>query len=253
MKIAETAALVTGGASGLGAATARALAARGARVAILDLDAAKGEAVAVEIGGFYAHCDVADETSASAAIAASAEAHGAARILVSCAGIGTAARIVGREGPMPLAAFERVVQVNLVGTFNMMRLAAAAMQPLEPGEGGERGVIVSTASVAAYEGQIGQAAYAASKAGIVALTLPAAREFAKTGIRAMTIAPGLFETPLLAELPEETRAGLAAAIPFPQRLGLAEEFAALAVHIVENSYLNGETIRLDGGLRMATR
>jgi NAD(P)-dependent dehydrogenase (short-subunit alcohol dehydrogenase family) len=253
MRIAGAAALVTGGASGLGAATARALAARGAGVAILDLDAAKGGAVAVEIGGLFAHCDVADETSAKAAMAASAGAYGPARILVCCAGIGTAARIVGREGPMPLAAFERVVRVNLVGTFNMMRLAAAAMQPLEPGEGGERGVIVSTASVAAYEGQIGQAAYAASKAGIVALTLPAAREFAKTGIRAMTIAPGLFETPLLAELPEETKAGLAAAIPFPPRLGRAEEFAALAVHIVENSYLNGETIRLDGGLRMAAR
>jgi NAD(P)-dependent dehydrogenase (short-subunit alcohol dehydrogenase family) len=253
MKIAGQAALVTGGASGLGAATARALAAKGARVGILDLDATRGEAVAAECGGVFARCDVADEGSAEAAIAACAARHGVARILVNCAGIGTAARIVGREGPMPLAAFERVVRVNLVGTFNMMRLAAAAMQTLEADNEGERGAIVSTASVAAYEGQIGQAAYAASKGGIAALTLPAAREFAKSGIRVVTIAPGLFETPLLGELPEDTRAGLAAAIPFPQRLGRADEFAALAVHIVENSYLNGETIRLDGALRMAPR
>jgi NAD(P)-dependent dehydrogenase (short-subunit alcohol dehydrogenase family) len=253
MKIAGQAALVTGGASGLGAATARALAAKGARVGILDLDAIRGEAVAAECGGTFARCDVADEGSAEAAIAACAARHGVARILVNCAGIGTAARIVGREGPMPLAAFERVVRVNLVGTFNMMRLAAAAMQTLEADNDGERGAIVSTASVAAYEGQIGQAAYAASKGGIAALTLPAAREFAKSGIRVVTIAPGLFETPLLGELPEETQAALAAAIPFPQRLGRAEEFAALAIHIVENSYLNGETIRLDGALRMAAR
>jgi len=253
MKIAGMAALVTGGASGLGAATARMLAAKGARVGILDLEETKGAAVAAECGGVFARTDVADEGSAKAAIEACAARHGGARILVCCAGIGTAARIVGREGPMPLAAFERVIHVNLIGTFNTMRLAAAAMQALDADGDGERGAIVLTASVAAFEGQIGQAAYAASKGGIAALTLPAAREFAKTGIRVVTIAPGLFETPLLGELPQETRAGLAAAIPFPQRLGLADEFAALAVHIVENSYLNGETIRLDGALRMAPR
>ncbi|HEX9837599.1 MAG TPA: SDR family NAD(P)-dependent oxidoreductase [Alphaproteobacteria bacterium] len=253
MKIAGMAALVTGGASGLGAATARMLAAKGARVGILDLEETKGAAVAAECGGVFARTDVADEGSAKAAIEACAARHGGARILVCCAGIGTAARIVGREGPMPLAAFERVIHVNLIGTFNTMRLAAAAMQALDADGDGERGAIVLTASVAAFEGQIGQAAYAASKGGIAALTLPAAREFARSGIRVVTIAPGLFETPLLGELPQETRAGLAAAIPFPQRLGLADEFAALAVHIVENSYLNGETIRLDGALRMAPR
>ena len=253
MKIAGMAALVTGGASGLGAATARMLAAKGARVGILDLEETKGAAVAAECGGVFARTDVADEGSAKAAIEACAARHGGARILVCCAGIGTAARIVGREGPMPLAAFERVIHVNLIGTFNTMRLAAAAMQALDADGDGERGAIVLTASVAAFEGQIGQAAYAASKGGIAALTLPAAREFARSGIRVVTIAPGLFETPLLGELPQETRAGLAAAIPFPQRLGLADEFAALAAHIVENSYLNGETIRLDGALRMAPR
>jgi len=253
MKIAGMAALVTGGASGLGAATARMLAAKGARVGILDLEETKGAAVAAECGGVFVRTDVADEGSAKAAIEACAARHGGARILVCCAGIGTAARIVGREGPMPLAAFERVIHVNLIGTFNTMRLAAAAMQALDADGDGERGAIVLTASVAAFEGQIGQAAYAASKGGIAALTLPAAREFARSGIRVVTIAPGLFETPLLGELPQETRAGLAAAIPFPQRLGLADEFAALAVHIVENSYLNGETIRLDGALRMAPR
>jgi len=253
MKIAGMAALVTGGASGLGAATARMLAAKGARVGILDLDEVKGAAVAAECGGVFARSDVVDEGSVQSAIETCAARHGGARILVCCAGIGTAARIVGREGPMPLAAFERVIRVNLIGTFNTMRLAAAAMQALDADGDGEHGVIVSTASVAAFEGQIGQAAYAASKGGIAALTLPAAREFAKSGIRVVTIAPGLFETPLLGELPEDTRAGLAAAIPFPRRLGRAEEFAALAVHIVENSYLNGEAIRLDGALRMAPR
>lgn len=253
MNIEGIAALVTGGASGLGAATAGALAKGGARVGVLDRDAERGAAVAAEIGGVFAPCDVADELSATAAIAACADAHGTARILVNCAGIGTAARIVGREGPMPLEVFAAVVRVNLVGTFNMMRLAAAAMQTAEADAGGERGVIISTASVAAYEGQVGQAAYAASKGGIVSMTLPASREFARFGIRVATIAPGLFETPLLGELPEETRVGLAAAIPFPARLGRAEEFAALVIHIVGNSYLNGEVVRLDGGLRMAAR
>jgi NAD(P)-dependent dehydrogenase (short-subunit alcohol dehydrogenase family) len=250
MDIAGSSALVTGGASGLGAATAEHLAALGARVAVLDRDSAKGEAIAKEIGGVFCLCDVANEESAKTAIAEAAEAQGAARALVNCAGIGGAARIVGRDGPAPLADFERIVRVNLIGTFNMMRLAAAAMTQLEPVETGERGVIVSTASVAAYEGQIGQAAYSASKGGIVALTLPAAREFARFGIRVLAIAPGLFQTPLLDELPEEAQRGLAASIPFPSRLGAPSEFAQLVAAMIANPYLNGETVRLDGALRM---
>ena len=250
MDTAGSSALVTGGASGLGAATARHLASLGARVAVLDRDSAKGGAIAKEIGGVFCQCDVADEESAKTATAKAAEAQGAARILVSCAGIGGAARMVGREGPAPLADFERIVRVNLIGTFNMMRLAAAAMTTLEPVETGERGVIVSTASVAAYEGQIGQAAYSASKGGIVALTLPAARELARFGIRVLAIAPGLFQTPLLDELPEEAQRGLAASIPFPSRLGAPSEFARLVAAMIANPYLNGETVRLDGALRM---
>lgn len=253
MDIAGSSALVTGGASGLGAAAARHLAVLGAHVAVLDRDEAKGSTVANEIGGVFCACDIASEESAEAAIARAAEAHGPARVLVSCAGIGGAARIVGREGPMPLAAFEQVVRVNLIGTFNMMRLAAAAMTGLDPVDTGERGVIVSTASVAAYEGQIGQAAYSASKGGIVSLTLPAARELARFGIRVLTIAPGLFRTPLLQELPEEAQRGLAASIPFPSRLGAPEEFAQLVAAMIANPYLNGETVRLDGALRMAPK
>ena len=250
MRIEGAAALVTGGASGLGAATAAALAAKGARVAVLDLDAERGKAVAASVGGMFALCDVADEASAKAAIAAAEAAHGTARILINCAGIGTAARVVGREGPMPLAAFERVIRVNLIGTFNMLRLAAAPMTLASPLPDGGRGVIVSTASVAAYEGQIGQAAYAASKAGVAALTLPVARELARFGIRVVTIAPGLFETPLLGELPQEARDALGAAIPYPARLGRPHEFAQMAIAAIENDYLNGEVIRLDGALRM---
>ncbi len=253
MEIAGTSALVTGGASGLGAATARHLAVLGARVAVLDREPAKGRDVAEEIGGVCFECDVADEGSAKAAITAAAGANGPARILVNCAGIGGAARIVGREGPAPLADFERIVRVNLIGTFNMMRLAASAMTALEATSTGERGVIVSTASVAAYEGQIGQAAYSASKGGIVSLTLPAARELARFGIRVQTIAPGLFQTPLLDELPEEAQQSLAAAIPFPSRLGAPAEFAQLVATMVANPYLNGETVRLDGALRMAPK
>jgi NAD(P)-dependent dehydrogenase (short-subunit alcohol dehydrogenase family) len=206
--------------------------------------------VAREIGGHFARCDVADEASAIAALAGSRAALGVPGILVNCAGIGTAARVVGREGPMPLTVFERVVRVNLVGTFNMIRLAAAEMSVAEPRPDGGRGVIVSTASVAAFEGQIGQAAYAASKGGIAALTLPIARELARFGIRVLTIAPGLFRTPLLTELPEEVQAGLAASIPYPARLGEPEEFARLVLAMVENDYLNGEIVRLDGALRM---
>ncbi|AEQ52332.1 SDR family NAD(P)-dependent oxidoreductase [Pelagibacterium halotolerans] len=253
MDIAGKTAIVTGAASGLGAATARALAAAGAKVAVFDRDAEKGTVVATEIDGRFFPCDVADAASASAAIADAIAALGTPSILVNCAGIGTAARIVGREGPMPLDAFERVIRVNLVGSFNMMRLAADAMQQLEPDANGQRGVVISTASVAAFEGQIGQAAYAASKGGIVSLTLPAAREFARFGVRVMAIAPGLFLTPLLEELPAEALDALGQSIPNPARLGKPEEFADLVLAMVANDYLNGEVVRLDGALRMAPK
>jgi NAD(P)-dependent dehydrogenase (short-subunit alcohol dehydrogenase family) len=253
MQISGSAALVTGGASGLGAETARLLAREGAKVAVLDRNAAAGVAIAAEIGGVFWSCDVTEPASVEAALAQAAAAHGAARILINCAGIGSAARIIGRDGPMPLDAFEKVVRVNLIGTFNVMRLAAAAMSTLPETATGERGVIISAASVAAYDGQIGQAAYAASKGGIVAMTLPAAREFGRFGIRVLAIAPGLFRTPLLEELPEETRAALSASIPFPARLGEPGEFAALVAAMIANSYLNGEVVRLDGALRMAPR
>ena len=253
MQIKGQAALVTGGASGLGAATARALAAAGAKVAILDVNDKAAAQVAAEINGISVNCDVADSVSAEAAIKQAAAAHGAARILVNCAGVGPAKRIVGRDGPMPLADYERVIRINLIGTFNMMRLAAAAMQPLEAFADGERGVIVSTASVAAFDGQIGQAAYSSSKGGVAALTLPAAREFAQWGVRVMAIAPGIFGTPMLRALPQEAQDSLGAAVPFPKRLGNPEEFASLVLHCIANGYLNGEVIRLDGSLRMAPR
>lgn len=250
MDISGKTAIVTGAASGLGAATARALAAVGAKVAIFDRDADKAAAVAAEIDGSAFACDVSDATAAQSALDAAIAALGTPSVLVNCAGIGTAARIVGRDGPMPLDAFEKVIRVNLVGSFNMMRLAATAMQQLDPDANGQRGVIISTASVAAFEGQIGQAAYAASKGGIVALTLPAAREFARFGVRVLTIAPGLFLTPLLEELPPEAIEALGTSIPNPARLGKPEEFANLVLAMVGNDYLNGETIRLDGALRM---
>ncbi|MEQ9635722.1 MAG: SDR family NAD(P)-dependent oxidoreductase [Devosia marina] len=253
MDIAGRKAFVTGGASGLGAATARALAAAGATVGIFDRDADKGQALAAELGGQFFAVDVSDAASAEAAVAAAITALGTPSVLVNCAGIGTAARIVGRDGPMPLDAFSRVINVNLVGSFNMMRLCAHAMSLAEPDENGQRGVVVSTASVAAYEGQIGQAAYAASKGGIVSLTLPAAREFARFGIRVLAIAPGLFLTPLLEGLPPETQDGLAAAIPNPPRLGKPREFADLVMAMVGNDYLNGEVVRLDGALRMQAK
>jgi NAD(P)-dependent dehydrogenase (short-subunit alcohol dehydrogenase family) len=253
MKLSGHAALVTGGASGLGAATARALARAGAKVAVLDVNAEAAASVAQEIGGLAVACDVADAGSAEAAVAKARAAHGAARVLINCAGIGPAQRIVGREGPMPLDAFKRVIGINLIGSFNLMRLAAADMTGLTPLEDGERGVIVSTASVAAYEGQIGQAAYSASKGGIVALTLPAAREFARSGIRVNAVAPGLFATPLLMGMPQPVQEALAASVPFPARLGKPEEYAALVLHIIENPMINGEVIRLDGALRMAPK
>lgn len=253
MNIDGMTAIVTGGASGLGAATAELLASKGARVAILDLNLDAADAMARKIGGLPVRCDVADPGSAEAALAAARNGHGAARILVNCAGIGVARRVLGRDGPMPLADFEKVVRVNLLGSFNMLRLASAAMAKLEPLPSGERGVVISTASVAAYEGQLGQAAYAASKGGIVSMTLPIARELAQFGIRVLTIAPGLFSTPLLANLPDEVQKSLAASIPFPPRLGAPAEFAALVQSCVENPYLNGEVIRLDGALRLPPR
>jgi NAD(P)-dependent dehydrogenase (short-subunit alcohol dehydrogenase family) len=253
MQLRDQAAIVTGGASGLGAATARQLAAQGAKVAICDLNAKLAETVAAEIGGVAVVCDVSDAAAAEAAVAQAAKAHGPARVLVNCAGIGVAKRVIGREGPMALSEFEKVIKINLIGSFNMLRVATAEMSKLEPLLSGERGVVICTASVAAYDGQIGQAAYSASKGGIVGMTLPIARELAQFGIRVMTIAPGLFLTPLLAGLPQEAQDSLAAAIPFPRRLGDADEFASLALHIVNNPYLNGEVIRLDASLRMAPR
>ncbi|HET7880575.1 MAG TPA: SDR family NAD(P)-dependent oxidoreductase [Acetobacteraceae bacterium] len=253
MRLDGQAAIVTGGGSGLGAATARRLAHAGCRVAVLDVNEAAATASAAGSGGIGIACDVADAASAEAAVARSREAHGPARLLVNCAGVGTAGRIVGRDGPLPLAAFERVIRVNLIGSFNLLRLAAADMTTLDALDDGERGVIINTASIAAYEGQVGQAAYAASKAGVVGMTLPAAREFARVGIRVVTIAPGLFHTPMVEGLPAEVQQSLAAGIPFPQRLGMPEEYAALVEHIAGNRFLNGETIRLDGALRMPPR
>jgi NAD(P)-dependent dehydrogenase (short-subunit alcohol dehydrogenase family) len=253
MDIKGHAAVVTGGASGLGAATAEELARAGAKVACLDVNLDGARAVAERIGGCAVRCDVTDGTQAAAALAQARDQHGAARILINCAGVGPAKRIVGRDGPMPLADFERVIAINLIGTFNMMRLAAADMQNLSPLADEERGVIISAASVAAFEGQIGQAAYSASKGGVAALTMPAAREFAQFGIRVNAIAPGIFHTPMLMALPEEAKKSLAAAVPFPKLLGRPDQFASLARHIIENTYINGEVIRLDGALRMAPR
>jgi NAD(P)-dependent dehydrogenase (short-subunit alcohol dehydrogenase family) len=253
MQLKDIPAIVTGGASGLGAATARALAAKGAKVTLCDLNAKLAESVAAEINGVAVTCDVSDGASAEAAVARAAAAHGPARVLVNCAGIGVAKRVIGRDGAMPLADFDRVIKINLIGSFNMLRLAAAPMSKLEPLANGERGVVINTASVAAYDGQIGQAAYSASKGGIVGMTLPIARELAQFGIRVLTIAPGLFLTPLLAGLPPEAQESLAAAIPFPHRLGQPEEFAALALHMIDNPYLNGEVVRLDASLRMAPK
>jgi NAD(P)-dependent dehydrogenase (short-subunit alcohol dehydrogenase family) len=253
MQINGLAAVVTGGGSGLGAATAAHLAALGCKVAVVDINQAAAAAQAARIGGIGIGCDVADAASGEAAFAAARTAHGTVRILVNCAGVGTAGRIVGRDGPLTLEAFERVIRVNLIGSFNMLRLAAAEMAGADPLEEGERGVIVNTASIAAYEGQVGQPAYAASKGGIVGLTLPAARELARVGVRVVTIAPGLFHTPMVDGLPPEVQASLGAGIPFPARLGRPSEYAELVEHIVRNRFLNGEVIRLDGALRMPPR
>jgi NAD(P)-dependent dehydrogenase (short-subunit alcohol dehydrogenase family) len=253
MEIRGHAAIVTGGGSGLGGATARMLAAAGAKVAIFDVNQQAAAEVATDINGLAVQCDVADSASMEAAVAKAAAAHGPARILINCAGIGTAKRIIGKEGPMPLADYERIIRVNLIGTFNAMRLAAAAMATLDPLTDGERGVIISTASVAAFEGQIGQAAYASSKGGVVSLVMPAAREFAQFGVRVNAIAPGIFLTPMLMGLSPQAQESLAASLPFPKKLGDPAQFAALVRHLIENSYINGEVIRIDAALRMAPR
>jgi NAD(P)-dependent dehydrogenase (short-subunit alcohol dehydrogenase family) len=249
MELNGIGALVAGGASGLGEATARELAARGARVTVADVNEERGAALAGEIGGAFVRADVTEEEQVQAAVA-SVEG---LRLAVSCAGIGRAERTVKRDGPAALQPFETVVRVNLIGTFNVLRLAASAIATGEPDAEGERGAVVMTASIAAFDGQIGQTAYAASKGGVAGLTLPAARDLARLGIRVCTIAPGLFDTPLLAALPQEARDALGASIPFPPRLGRPEEYAKLACHIAENTMLNGEVLRLDGALRMAPK
>ncbi|MBY4598547.1 SDR family NAD(P)-dependent oxidoreductase [Ottowia caeni] len=254
MKIEGKAALVTGGGSGLGEATARELARLGAKVAVLDLNLDNAKRVAQDIGGIAIQADVSDGPSMEAALAEAAAAHGPARILMQIAGIGTAKRVIAKDGsPAPLEEFAKVVNVNLIGSYNAARLFAAAAAKLDPMEDGERGVMVFTASVAAFDGQVGQQAYSASKGGVVGMTLPMARDLAQHGIRVCTIAPGLFATPLMRTLPEPVQQSLAASIPFPSRLGKPEEFAELACHIVTNGHLNGEVIRLDGALRMAPR
>ncbi len=254
MQITGQAALVTGGGSGLGEATARELARLGAKVAVLDLNLDNAQKVASEIGGLAIQADVTSGESMQAAIEQAAAAHGPARILMQIAGIGTARRVIGKDGSAaPLEDFVRVVNVNLIGSYNAARLFAAACARLDPMEDGERGAMVFTASVAAFDGQVGQQAYSASKGGVVGMTLPMARDLAQHGIRVCTIAPGLFATPLMRTLPEPVQASLAASIPFPPRLGKPEEFARLACHIVSNGHLNGEVIRLDGALRMAPR
>ncbi|WPZ12789.1 3-hydroxyacyl-CoA dehydrogenase [Nitratireductor rhodophyticola] len=246
-------ALVTGGGSGLGEATARALAAKGAKIAIADVGMDRARVVASDIDGIAVKCDVTSEDDAKAAVREATEKLGAPRILVNCAGIAIAMKTVGKDGPHPLDLYRRVIEINLLGTFNMIRLFAAATQELEPLDGGERGVIVNTASVAAFDGQIGQVAYSASKGGVVGMTLPIARDLSRSGIRVCTIAPGIFKTPMMAGLPEDAQASLGQQVPFPPRLGEPSEYAALACHIVENQMLNGETIRLDGAIRMAPK
>jgi NAD(P)-dependent dehydrogenase (short-subunit alcohol dehydrogenase family) len=254
MNVQNCVAIVTGGGSGLGAETARLLAKHGAKVALFDRNLQNAEQVAKEINGIAVECDVSDANSAAAAVEKVKSTLGAARIAVNCAGVAPAKRIVGREGAMPLADFSNAININLIGTFNIMRLVAAEMSQLEPlNTDGERGVIINTASVAAYDGQVGQAAYSASKGGVVAMTLPAARELSRFGIRVMTIAPGIMSTPMMTAMPQDVQDSLAQQIPFPKRLGKASEYAALALHIVENSLLNGETIRLDGAIRMGEK
>jgi NAD(P)-dependent dehydrogenase (short-subunit alcohol dehydrogenase family) len=253
MDIKGVPAVITGGASGLGEATARFLASQGAKVALFDVQMDKAEAVAKDIGAIAVYCDVTRSDSAEQAMQTAKDAHGPCGIAVNCAGIGSPGRIIGREGPMPLDFFSKVIQVNLIGSFNILRLAADQMKDREANVDGERGVIISTASVAAFEGQIGQAAYSASKGGIVAMTLPAARELAKFGIRVLAIAPGLFKTPMMESFSQEIQDSLASTLPFPSRLGKPAEFGRLVRDIVENPILNGEVIRIDSALRMAPK
>ena len=255
MQLKDTVFVVTGGGSGLGAETARGLVAAGAKVLLADVNQAAGEAMAAELGAAakFVATDVTNEASATQAIQTAISALGGIHGLVNCAGVAPAEKVVGKEGPHRLDSFAKVININLVGTFNMLRLAAAEMQKNEPDANGERGVIINTASVAAYEGQLGQAAYAASKGGIVALTLPVARELARSGIRCMTIAPGIMETPMLLGMPPEVQDSLNKMVPFPVRMGKPAEYAALVRHIAENAYLNGEVIRLDGAIRMGTK
>ncbi len=253
MQIKDSVYVVTGGASGLGAATATIAAANGAKVVIADLNADLGEGLAKQIGGTFVKCDVTSEADGQLAIDTAVKTYGAIHVLVNCAGIGTAEKTTHKNGPHNLAAFTRVISINLIGTFNMIRLAATAMLANQPNAAGERGVLINTASVAAYDGQIGQAAYSASKGGIVGMTLPIARDLSRDGIRCVTIAPGLFLTPLLKGLPPDVQDSLGKQVPFPSRLGRPEEYGNLARHIVENEMLNGETIRLDGAIRMAPR
>lgn len=256
MDIKNIVAIVTGGGSGLGEATARTFVAKGAKVAVLDLGNSKGATVAQELGGhaLFVEADVTNDEQLAAAIAHTARSFGAIHVAVNCAGIATAGKTLGKEGePLDIRPFRKTIEVNLIGTFNVIRFAASQMIKNEPNADGERGVFINTASVAAFEGQIGQAAYAASKGGIVGMTLPVARDLARDGIRCCTIAPGIFETPMLMGLPESARKALGASVPFPARLGRPSEYAALACHIIENPMLNGETIRLDGAIRMAPR
>jgi NAD(P)-dependent dehydrogenase (short-subunit alcohol dehydrogenase family) len=253
MQIEGASAIVVGGASGLGEATVRALAQRGASITIADVNAEKGQALGEELEADFVACDVREEAQVEEAVARAGAAAGGLRIAVCCAGTGWAQKVAGSKGPHPLLPFETIISINLIGTFNVLRYAASAMIPAEPDDEGERGVCVNTASIAAFDGQVGQIAYSASKGGVVGMTLPAARDLSQYGIRVNTIAPGLFDTPLLAALPEEARAALGAGVPFPPRLGQPAEYAQLACHIVENRMLNGETIRLDGALRMPPR
>jgi 3-hydroxyacyl-CoA dehydrogenase/3-hydroxy-2-methylbutyryl-CoA dehydrogenase len=255
MEVKDCIAVVTGGASGLGEACVRMLVGGGARVAILDLQEERGTALSEELGSsvIFAKTDVTGEESVQTALSAAIDAFGGINVAINCAGVGDPGKLLGKKGPMPLSFFNRVVQINLIGTFNVIRLAVEKMVTNTPNEDGEKGVIINTASVAAFDGQVGQPAYSASKAGVVGMTLPVARECADYGIRVMTIAPGLFNTPMLAMLPEAAREALGNMVPFPKRLGNPEEYAKLAEHIIENSMLNGEVIRLDGAIRMAAR
>jgi NAD(P)-dependent dehydrogenase (short-subunit alcohol dehydrogenase family) len=253
MLIKNSVFLITGGASGLGAATARMATENGGKVVIADLQVEAGETLAKELGGRFARCDVTSEADGKAAVAAAVQAFGGVQVLVNCAGIGTAERTLGKDGPHNLAHFTRVITINLIGSFNMIRLTADAMAKAGPNAAGERGVIINTASVAAYDGQIGQAAYSASKGGIVGMTLPIARDLSRNGIRVCTIAPGIFETPMLLGMPKDVQDALGKMVPFPPRLGKPVEYAQLARAIIENEMMNGETIRLDGAIRMAPK